>query len=483
MPLIKSGSKKALKKNIETEMEANPSKGDRKQNLAIAFSVQRKNKRKKMDQGGEVDDSKKSVGEIINYPGSTPAPKASPSPKYADGGEVNAKNQKRPMPDDLHDDRAMASRNSGNKPPKNDSWVSNITITQAQKPSPTKLSRPPLMGSDAFSVRNSDMRYEEEDLMDHDAPSSPADQPRKRMDEEDADGSGHAVRDMDDQHNNGRAPYKMAKEDQYSEDEASSDMKQKYAKGGPVMEPKDSGIQLRERDDEAHLMSMEDPSEDEGAADAHSRNEMDPDRQGPAISDNELQHSDGRKAYADGGDVQFKDAEENEDSEHEPHSHMNQHSADDSEDQPHDEEEIEHAASLAAAVMARMKARGGEAGNPKLQQSHMEPEELKSVADAIRGRKRMAEGGEVDDKIGGRDSLFSFPKEDQADVKRNAEEDANMEDQSSFNALRKENYSESEGLRQMDSPRDSNLKGDDIDSDAWDHISEIRKRMRAKRGY
>lgn len=54
MPLIKSGSKKALKKNIETEMKSNPDPKDRKQNLAIAFSIQRKNKRKKYAQGGQV---------------------------------------------------------------------------------------------------------------------------------------------------------------------------------------------------------------------------------------------------------------------------------------------------------------------------------------------------------------------------------------------------------------------------------------------
>lgn len=49
MPLIKSHSKRALQKNIETEMDANPSPQDRKQNLAIAYSVQR---RSKMARGG-----------------------------------------------------------------------------------------------------------------------------------------------------------------------------------------------------------------------------------------------------------------------------------------------------------------------------------------------------------------------------------------------------------------------------------------------
>lgn len=55
MPLIKSSSKQALKKNIETEMKANPSAKDRKQNIAIAYAVKRRAAHKKhMAQGGNV---------------------------------------------------------------------------------------------------------------------------------------------------------------------------------------------------------------------------------------------------------------------------------------------------------------------------------------------------------------------------------------------------------------------------------------------
>lgn len=53
MPLIQSKSKKALEHNIEVEMKAHPSKKKRDQNLAIAFSVQRKNK-KKYANGGQI---------------------------------------------------------------------------------------------------------------------------------------------------------------------------------------------------------------------------------------------------------------------------------------------------------------------------------------------------------------------------------------------------------------------------------------------
>ncbi len=55
MPLIQSSSKKALKSNIETEMEAHPSKKHRAQDLAIAYSTQRRNMhKKKMAMGGEM---------------------------------------------------------------------------------------------------------------------------------------------------------------------------------------------------------------------------------------------------------------------------------------------------------------------------------------------------------------------------------------------------------------------------------------------
>lgn len=47
MPLIQSSKKSALKKNIKTEMDANPGKSHMKQNLAIAYAVQKKNKKAK----------------------------------------------------------------------------------------------------------------------------------------------------------------------------------------------------------------------------------------------------------------------------------------------------------------------------------------------------------------------------------------------------------------------------------------------------
>ena len=51
MPLLKSKSKKAISKNIETEMNAGK---PQKQAIAIAYSVMKRAKKKKMAEGGPV---------------------------------------------------------------------------------------------------------------------------------------------------------------------------------------------------------------------------------------------------------------------------------------------------------------------------------------------------------------------------------------------------------------------------------------------
>lgn len=120
-------------------------------------------------------------------------------------------------------------------------------------------------------------------------------------------------------------------------------------------------------------------------------------------------------------------------------------------------------------------AKGGKVQkNPKLEQSKMEPhpsdlmtddERAGSIADMIMAKKKkMAEGGEVD-------------------LSENADEEPNHEDDLSFEALKKENYSESAGLDELDSPMDSNEHGDKL-SDADEHnssmIDKIRSKMKAK---
>ncbi len=67
MPLIKGKSDKSFKKNVETEMRANPDKKDRAQNLAIAYAVKRR------------AEQEKAAG------GSMYAKGGSPSPRTMDG--------------------------------------------------------------------------------------------------------------------------------------------------------------------------------------------------------------------------------------------------------------------------------------------------------------------------------------------------------------------------------------------------------------
>ncbi len=97
------------------------------------------------------------------------------------------------------------------------------------------------------------------------------------------------------------------------------------------------------------------------------------------------------------------------------------------------------------------------------------------VAGVMAHRKKMAAGGEIKSH----DSIYSDDSS-QADLSRNADEDANEEDQLSFNALRKENYSESEGLAQLDSPDDSNEDGREISHDKNDMIGAIRSKMKKR---
>ncbi len=91
-----------------------------------------------------------------------------------------------------------------------------------------------------------------------------------------------------------------------------------------------------------------------------------------------------------------------------------------------------------------------------------------SIADAILAKKRkakmMAEGGMVD-------------------LSRNADEDLNQEDQQSFEAGRKENYSESEGLEDLTSPMDSNEHSPEHEPmDVHDEsiVDSIRRKKKAR---
>jgi hypothetical protein len=111
-----------------------------------------------------------------------------------------------------------------------------------------------------------------------------------------------------------------------------------------------------------------------------------------------------------------------------------------------------HEDSIAAAIMARRD------------RLHAE---IDSGAHDLDSAVRMAEGGEVD-------------------LSLNADEEPNNEDQMSFEALKKENYSETPGLEELDQPHDSNEHGDEREDESenkHDRVSSIRSKMMARRQF
>jgi hypothetical protein len=132
-------------------------------------------------------------------------------------------------------------------------------------------------------------------------------------------------------------------------------------------------------------------------------------------------------------------------------------------------------------------AHGGPTGpmNPKLQQSHLEPDEGDNLVQEIMNSRKhkMAGGGKVrsDQGIGNSESMFDFPH-GEVDLEGNSEEDLNNEDQMSYRAGGAEQYD----LRQLKKqPKDSNTKGDSREEDSEnDHdesdVKQIRKKMKKK---
>lgn len=141
MPLIRSGSQKAFKKNVETEMSEHPGKEDRAQNLAISYAIKRKNQRKKMASGG-LSEQGPSEGPVHSRPvmdihddikcahGGRMACNAG---CYAEGGvvDISAADEKRAMPDDRHGDSNDVRENSGDKPLRDADWTGGSHRTQA----------------------------------------------------------------------------------------------------------------------------------------------------------------------------------------------------------------------------------------------------------------------------------------------------------------------------------------------------------------
>lgn len=105
----------------------------RDQALAVAYSVKRKNAKKKMAKGGLVEES--------------------------------AKSEHRPMPSAIAADSKNVSQNSANKAPHMDKMTDQPERMQTRPKRLMPLKHPKMAGSDAFSVRLRDMRDEEDDMI------------------------------------------------------------------------------------------------------------------------------------------------------------------------------------------------------------------------------------------------------------------------------------------------------------------------------
>jgi hypothetical protein len=383
-PLLKGKSKKDFSKNVSTEMDAGK---PQKQSLAIAYSVKRRSGKKKM----------------------------------AKGGEITAKGEKRPMPDDTYDDSKETNRTGKSNMSGDQSWGGDQTVKQAQKASPTKLSQPKLRGDDAFSGRNKEMRDEENDLIDSDYPESDRAQPRERRNENGPNRQGSKVSDMSRQHNNGKTPYDSATENQYSEDMADEDMKKRqsplgrYADGGEVEDPDEKSDGAGARNNGAKTSTTGNKTKTGGSNPGGASTggagtvTITTGNTPPSISVSDVG---GRTDSRNAGGMD-----------------------------PSDEDDD-----------ATMMAEGGEV-----------EEHYASIADAILAKKRRASA-----------------QNGRADVSLNAVEEPNNLDDDNYDALRKENYSESAGLDQLNSPEDSNTHGRTL-SDEDEHGESLVDSIRRKR--
>lgn len=256
-----------------------------KHDLAIAYDVKRRNKRKKMAEGGKVDES--------------------------------AKSEHRPMPEERDKDAQEASQNSGKKALKQDSWTDQPTKAQAQRPSKTVLSKPKLVGSDAFSVRYKDDIDEEDKAMSKLPPQSPKAEMPARDEEEEADKSGikpphmkmmakggqinKALSFLDSEEDHEEHPAGLEEDDDQMSPEEEEYMAAHFADGGSVSNPSSMSMDNLKKG----LSDLLSPSKPYDVKIYKAEGGMIDDEE---MEDHDASISDAimakrRKAYAEGGEV------------------------------------------------------------------------------------------------------------------------------------------------------------------------------------
>lgn len=314
--------------------------------------------------------------------------------KKAKGGIIKneqASSEHRPMPQEQDKDSKIVAQNDHKRLNGQDNWIDNPTVAQAKRPSKVKLSQPKMVESNVIRAK---LRDQESDLEQSVKPASPKEQPSKSYDEERPNRQGPKPN-------------------------------RHYAKGGNVAEMGPTNIERPDKGYGAIIskakggmindkVSFKDSEQDELEHPAHL--EDDNDQMKPSEEEIMSNHMD---MLAEGGRV-----------------------GEDSMDW--DEEEIDHAASIAASIMAKRK------------QASMSAESDSDIDHEM----HLADGGMVD-------------------IEENGQEEPNHYYRQNQEAL-KENYDHMDGT---DQPMDSNEHSDQEELDSEnehdsDIVSAIRRKMK-----
>lgn len=134
---------------------------------------------------------------------------------------------------------------------------------------------------------------------------------------------------------------------------------------------------------------------------------------------------------------------------------------------------------MALSIQRKNKPKKMAGGGPVVA---TDPEKKKTLGETI--GYPMAEGGEIErcspaEMIMRKRRAARMAEGGMVDLEEGTEEHGNMEDDLSWEALGKELYDDEQISEQ---PTDSNEHSDEIESDTHDKISQMRARIRAKRG-
>ncbi len=247
-----------------------------------------------------------------------------------------------------------------------------------------------------------------------------------------------------------------------------------------LSEPKmvESGvIRTKLRKNEHDLMHTI-PPESPKAQPSHALDEERPQRSGPPV------HK--MKMMAKGGEIDLDDddhdaLDHNSSVDHEYGGNAENDEA--PEDSPLDGLTDEESPAVDEYMASRF-ARGGHI--EESEDNYADDGDHDSIAAAIMARRDRLHD-EIDSGAHDEDLAAAYAEGGEVDLSQNADEEPNNEDQMSFEALKKENYSESDGLDDLgDQPTDSNEHGDEREDethDRNDRVGAIRKRMTSKRQF